>query len=135
MRVRRLPFRGRFEVLAACDNRGVPTLLEFFERLGPNLEKDMDHMLQLLERVAASGPPRNTDISHKIQGDIWEFIKGRLRVFWFYDEGRVIVCTHGLVKKSQKTPKRDITQAEQVRIAYFAAKQRGALMIEEEDDG
>jgi len=92
-------------------------------------------MLQLLERVAASGPPRNTDISHKIQGDIWEFIKGRLRVFWFYDEDRVIVCTHGLVKKSQKIPKREITRAEQVRMAYVAAKRAGALMIEEEDDG
>lgn len=135
MRVRRLPYQGRFAVMAVCDARGEPPLLEFLEELGPNLEKDMDHMLELLERVAAAGPPRNTDISHKIQGDIWEFIKGRLRVFWFYDEGRVIVCTHGLVKKSQRTPKRDIDQAEQARQAYLEAKQAGALIIEEETDG
>lgn len=110
-------------------------MLDFFEELGPNLQKDMDHMLELLERVAAAGPPRNTDISHKIQGDIWEFIKGRLRVFWFYDEGQVVVCTHGLVKKSRRIPKRDIDQAEQARQAYLEAKQAGALIIEEEPHG
>ena len=135
MQVRRLPFQGQFVVLAACDNRGVPTLLDFFEGLGANLEKDMDRMLELLERVATAGPPRNTDVSHKIQGEIWEFIKGRLRVFWFYDAGRVIVCTHGLVKQTQKTPKQTIALAEQIRQAYFAAKQTGALIIEEESDG
>lgn len=135
MHVRRLALQGQYGVLVACDGRGVPTLLEFFGELGPNLEKDMDHMLQLLERVAASGPPRNTEVSHKIQGEIWEFIKGSLRVFWFYDEGRVIVCTHGLVKKSQKTPKAEIAHAEQVRKDYFTAKQAGNLVIEEESDG
>ena len=135
MQVRRLPFQGQFTVLTACDGRGIPTLLEFLEGLGANLEKDKDHMLGLLERVASSGPPRNTEVSHKLQGDIWEFIKGRLRVFWFYDEGRVVVCTHGLMKKSQKIPKGEITHAEQVRQAYLAAKQAGTLIIEEEDDG
>lgn len=55
-------------------------------------------------------------------------------MFWFYDEGRVVVCTHGIVKKSQKTPKQAIEHAKQAREAYFAAKQRGALNIEEEDD-
>lgn len=134
MRVRRLPFQGPFTLLAACDARGVPVLLEFLEGLGANLEKDADHLLALLERVAVSGPPRNTDVSHKIRGDIWEFIKGRLRVFWFYDEGRVIVCSHGLLKKTQKVPAGELHRAEQNRADYFAAKQSGRLRIEEEDD-
>lgn len=134
MRVRRLPFSGSYTLLAVCDSQGEPELLRFFEGLGANLEKNADHMLQLLERVAVTGPPRNTDVSHLIQDDIWEFIKGRLRVFWFYDEGRVVVCTHGIVKKSQKTPKQAIEHAKQAREVYFAAKRCGALRIEEEDD-
>lgn len=135
MRVRRLPFQGPYTVYAACDARGECTLLEFLNGLGADLEKDSDRILTLLERVAQQGPVRNDKISHKIEGDIWEFIQGRLRVFYFYDEGRVVVCTHGLVKKTQKTPKGEITAANRVRVQYLAAKQRGDLFIEEETDG
>ncbi len=132
MHVRRL-LQGRFTVLAVCDNRNVCTLIDFFEGLGANLEKDSAHMLELLDRVSLQGPPHNTDISHQIDGEIWEFIKGRLRVFWFYDEGRVVVCTHGLVKKGQKTPKADIAQANSRRKEYLAAKRAGRLEIEEDE--
>lgn len=134
MQLQRLPFRGKYTLLAVCDNHGEPELLKFFESLGANLEKNADHMLQLLERVAATGPPRNTDISHSIQDDIWEFIKGRLRVFWFYDEGHVVVCTHGIVKKSQKTPAQAIEHAKNARSVYFEAKKHGRVIILEESN-
>lgn len=134
MRVRRLPFKGSYTVLAACDSRDRCTLLDFFNELGPNLEKDMHHMLGLLEEVASNGPPRNTVICHKIQGDIWEFIKGRLRVFWFADEGRIVVCTHAIVKKSNKTPQADIAQAVRICEQYRAAKKRDALKVEVEEE-
>lgn len=134
MRVRRLSCQGTYTVLAACDNRGACTLLDFLEGLDANFGKDQARMLALLERVAMGGPPHNTDISHKIEDDIWEFIQGRLRVFYFFDEGKVVVCTHGLVKKTQKTPKNDIKIAVRVREQYFAAKRQGNLVIEEETD-
>lgn len=133
MRVRRL-HQGSYTVYAACDPRGECTLLEFLDGLGADLEKDSDRMLALLERVAQKGPLRNDKISHKIEGDIWEFIQGRVRVFYFYYEGRVVVCTHGLVKKTQKTPKGDIATANRIREQYLAAKQQGDL-IEEDEDG
>ena len=60
--------------------------------------------------------------------------QGRLRVFYFFDEGKVVVCTHGLVKKTQKTPKSDIKIDVRVREQYFAAKRQGNLVIEEETD-
>jgi phage-related protein len=135
VRVRRLPYQGPYTLYAACDARGACTLLEFLDGLGADLEKDSDRMLALLERVAQQGPVRNDKISHKIEGDIWEFIQGRLRVFYFYDEGRVVVCTHGLVKKTQKTPKGDIAMANRIREQYLAAKRQGDLVIEEEADG
>lgn len=89
-------------------------------------------MLQLLEMCAVSGPPRNTEISHKIRGEIWEFIKGRLRILWFYDQGRVIVCTHGFVKRTKKTPKQEISRAERIRRDYLAAKDNNMMTIQEE---
>ena len=135
MRVRRLPFEGTYSILAACDNRGGCLLLDFLNGLGAGLEKDADRMLALLERVAQQGSQRNDKISHKIEGDIWEFIQGRLRVFYFYDEGRLVVCTHGFVKKTQKAPKGEIATANRVREQYLAAKRQGLLDIEDEADG
>jgi phage-related protein len=135
MYLTKLPFQGRYTILAVCDNRGNPILLDFFEELGSNLQKDLDSMLQLLETCASSGPPRNTEISHKIRGEIWEFIKGRLRVLWFYDHGRVIICTHGFIKKSGKTRAQEITRAENKYQEYLASKNEDNIIIQEEEDG
>lgn len=135
MRIRRLLQGQSFTVYAACDARNDCELVEFLDGLGANLQDDADHMLELLERVSKNGPPRNKDICHQIQGDIYEFIKRRLRVLWFYDEGRVIVCTHGFMKDTQKTPKAEIAKADHIREQYFAAKARNDIEIEEDDNG
>ncbi|SEL61131.1 type II toxin-antitoxin system RelE/ParE family toxin [Ectothiorhodospira marina] len=134
MRIRQLPVQGLYRVYATCDSRGVPELLEFLEGLDANMYKDRTRMLALLEQVAEAGPPRNTDISHKLDGEIWEFIRGRLRVCWFFDEGRVVICTHGFVKKSQKTPSAEIRKAKQRHKAYTQACANSTLTIEVEAD-
>lgn len=134
MRIRQLPLHGTYRLYATCDARGTPELLDFLESLGANMQKDRARMLALLEQVAETGPPRNVEQSHKLEGDIWEFIQGRLRVCWFFDEGKVVVCTHGFVKKSQKTPAAEIRRAEARRKAYFQARAADTLFIEVEDN-
>ena len=125
--------KGFYTVYAAARSREHGELLEFFESLGPNLQKDCDRMLALFERVALEGPPRNVEISHQIKGKLFEFIQGRLRVFWFYDEGRLIICTSGLVKKGRKTPKREIDHAIMVMNKYFEDKKHGEIQIIKEE--
>jgi len=34
----------------------------------------------------------------------------------------VVVSTHGLIKKSDKTPSRDLDKAERLRVLYFQQK-------------
>lgn len=104
-------------------------LLDFLGTIGSNLEKDRDRILALLKRVAQKGPPRNTEISHQIKNEIFEFIQGRLRVLWFYDEGKIIVCTHGFIKKSRKTPVAEIEQALSAWDRYFEHKKKGPFKI------
>jgi len=53
----------------------------------------------------------------------------QIRVLWFYDEGKMIVCSHGFVKKSRKVPRHDIAQAQDHRRHYFDAKRRNQLTI------
>lgn len=86
-------------------------------------------MLKLLDRVAADGPPRNTEISHQLAEGIWEFIQGRLRVLWFYDQSRLVIASHGFVKRSQKTPAAEIERAERSRRGYLLAQKQGSIEI------
>ena len=108
-------------------------LLDFLQGLGGNFQKDCDRMLALLGKVALAGPPRNMEISHQIKGKLFEFIQGRLRVLWFYDEGRIIICTSGFIKKGQKTPRNEMEHAIQVMSEYFEDKRRGEIKICEEE--
>lgn len=60
--------------------------------------------------------------------EIWEFrtlFNGncyRLFSFWDTETGTLIVATHGIVKKTQKTPKKEIAKAEEIRQQYFELK-------------
>jgi len=59
--------------------------------------------------------------------DIWEFrVDGpnhTFRLFAFWDSRgeteTLVVCTHGLDKKTPKTPKADIAKAERIRREYL----------------
>lgn len=59
---------------------------------------------------------------------IWEFrtifngIKYRLLSFWDTEQNTVVVATHGFVKKTQKTPQKEIDRAEALRTEYFNEK-------------
>ena len=60
--------------------------------------------------------------------EIWEFRtiynkqSYRLFAFWDTDENKLVVATHGIVKKTQKTPKKEIEKAETIRKEYFKNK-------------
>lgn len=60
--------------------------------------------------------------------EIWEFrtlFNGncyRLFSFWDTETGTLIVATHGIVKKTQKTPQKEIAKAEVIRQQYFELK-------------
>ena len=122
MRVYRLG-KVRWDVLAA------PDVLEFLEGLDKSLTQARDSMLALLRRTAPVEPPNRWPLVDRLTSDILEFRRGRLRVLWFYDEGRVIVCTHGYLKKTRSAPRAQIGRAERKRTEYFSAKASGKLEI------
>ncbi|HWM92248.1 MAG TPA: type II toxin-antitoxin system RelE/ParE family toxin [Thermoanaerobaculia bacterium] len=130
MKLRRVR-RGQWDVLAICGPRGECPLLDFLASLEAQLEADGRSMLRLLSFAAQQGPPHNVEVSHKIAGEIWELIAGRLRVLWFYDQGRLVVCSHGFVKRTRKTPPGEIQRAQAALDAYQAAKRAGSLKVED----
>lgn len=60
--------------------------------------------------------------------EIWEFrtlyqgIAYRLFAFWDKDRETLVIATHGLLKKTQKTPKKEIDKAESIRKEWFNNK-------------
>jgi phage-related protein len=55
--------------------------------------------------------------------EIWEcriqFGSNTYRIFCFFTENSIIVLTHGLIKKTQKTPRQEIEKAETYRRDYL----------------
>lgn len=69
------------------------------------------------------------ELFKKLEGsDIWELrtswcgICYRLFAFWDTEKRALVVATHGLVKKTQKTPRKEIERAEAIRREYFNDK-------------
>ena len=56
-------------------------------------------------------------------GEIWEcriqLGSNAYRIFCFFDGNSVVVLTHGLIKKTQKTPQQEIDRAEAYRGDYL----------------
>ena len=70
------------------------------------------------------------DIFKKLENtEIWELrtlydgIAYRLFAFWDTEAEALVVVTHGMVKKTQKTPKKEIEKAERIRKEYFSDKE------------
>lgn len=107
----------------------VCPLMRSFGALGSNHEKSVDGLLAMLERFADHGQKMLHDgICHEIdeKNKIFEFIKGDLRLIWFYGDGsKIIICSHCFVKKGQKTPKSEKAEAISIKDSYWALRNKG----------
>jgi len=45
-----------------------------------------------------------------------------IRLFCFFDDGKMIIIVHGIKKKSQKTPIKEIQQALKIKNEYHEEK-------------
>lgn len=120
-----------WEIVAVCSERGVCPTTDFLEAQQGNIAKHALRAWALLRSVSRRGPRIGGELSKELGDGLLEFRPGVLRILWFYDAGRVVVCSHGFVKRSRKTPKGEIDRAREARRRYFEAKSRGALEIEE----
>ena len=74
---------------------------------------------------------KNKELFKKLDNsEIWEFrtlyngTAYRLFAFWDTETHTLVVATHGIVKKTQKTPKKEIAKAEAIMKRYFELKNK-----------
>jgi phage-related protein len=68
-----------------------------------------------------------------LRNGVFRVREGNLRVFWFYDQDKVVVCTHGKIKKSQKTKKDDLEYAIELKKRYFSLERTKIPIVKYED--
>jgi hypothetical protein len=72
-------------------------LMRFIDETLP--EADRKQVYARLERAAEVGPPRNVEQCRELDDGIFEFKTKNVRIFWFYDRGRIILLSHARMKK------------------------------------
>jgi len=88
-------------------------------------EKARNKILYNIDKAKSTVDPK---IFKKLTQEIWEFrtkygsLQYRLFAFWDKRDNKntLVIATHGIVKKTQKTPKEEIEKAMRIREYYFS---------------
>ena len=96
---------------------------EFYNEQSP---KAREKILWTL-RLVAELPIIPVDYFKHIEGtDLYEirviFGGNIYRIFSFFDSGKLVILLNGFQKKTQKTPKKEIEKATQLKNQYYADK-------------
>jgi phage-related protein len=110
--------KGRFKVQFLIE------AAEFIDKLD---EKARDKIIYNIQKARIVN---DNELFKKLNGEIWEFRtlfnKTHYRLFAFWDKtdnaDTVVISSHGIIKKTDKTPKNEIEKAENIRIQYFKLK-------------
>lgn len=119
--------------------RFVPNGGEVAENFKIDFLKEVVEFLDKLDKKARNKILFNIDkakikndktLFKKLNADIWEFRtlynKTQYRLFAFWDKSdkkvTIVIATHGIIKKTQKTPKKEIEKATKLMNEYFKDK-------------
>lgn len=102
----------------------MPEAIDFLEKLDNKSREKIYYNLRKSQFIY------DNELFKKLNEYIWEFrtlYNGKsFRMFAFWDRidgiETVVIATHGLVKKTQKTPQKEIEKAEEIRRNYFLEK-------------
>ena len=97
----------------------MPEAQEFIDNLEIKARNKVLYNLSKAQEI------QDQELFKKLDGEIWEFrtrynnVSYRLFAFWDKTRDAVVICSHGLIKKVQKTPRIEIEKAEKIRKEYL----------------
>ncbi len=110
--------KANFEIELLSD------VIEFLENLDDKPREKIYYNLKKSQSVS------DDELFKKLNQFIWEFRTSyngkyyRLLSFWEKKEGPLVIATHGFVKKTAKTPPKEIRRAEEIRKQYLDNKSK-----------
>lgn len=110
----------KFEVIFLTEAREFLLLLD---------EKSREKVIFNIDKAKIK---TDKELFKKLQGEIWEFRtlykKTHYRIFAFWDKedkaNTLVLTTHGIIKKTDKTPEKEIEKVEKIRLKYFELKEK-----------
>lgn len=104
----------------------LPEAIEFLENLDDKTREKIFYNIRKAQFV------NDNELFKKLNAFIWEFRtlynSKAYRLFSFCEksdgEEILVVATHGILKKTQKTPPKEIKKAEEIRKQYFENKKK-----------
>lgn len=126
--------------IGAVGNLDACESVEFLINPEASYKASADGLLVLLERISNEGLTNISDVlSHCVDKNekIYELIKGKLRLFYFKtEEDFLIICTTGLIKKTQAVDQKHVKKAIRLKHEYLeAVKHKTLIVIEENENG
>jgi phage-related protein len=104
----------------------LPEAIDFLEKLDNKSREKIYYNLKKSQFIY------DNELFKKLNEYIWEFrtlYNGKsFRMFAFWDRidgiDSVVIATHGVLKKTQRTPPKEIKKAEEIRKEYFLQKEK-----------
>ncbi|MCX6323323.1 MAG: type II toxin-antitoxin system RelE/ParE family toxin [Sphingobacteriales bacterium] len=104
----------------------LPEAVEFMEQLNNQAQ------LKIYYNIRKAQLKNDPELFKKLTDNIFEFStlynKTYYRLFAFWDKKHgqktLVLATHGLIKKTGKTPEADLDKAEKIRQQYLAEKKQ-----------
>ncbi|MGZ4956681.1 MAG: type II toxin-antitoxin system RelE/ParE family toxin [Methylobacter sp.] len=130
--------KNKFTVTAVIVKKGEDgcPLIDFLYDLPDKYQASVAGITAIMDEIAEKGlESLSTKQCHSVDKNnkIYEIIKGDIRVFFFKGHCDIIVvATHGIIKKSQKTPQREKDIAIRFKKQYQQAHDTNSITIIEE---
>ena len=126
---------ARWTVVSRVGANGATELVEYLDGLRGETASDRPRVLRRLLNLAQHGSISNAQQCRLVEGShrIYELKGDYVRVFFFLDEGRIVVCSHATLKPKKGRVLAEAEKAERFREEVLLARKRRQLVIEEED--
>lgn len=114
-----------YEVIFYRDKNGKSEVEDFIRELSKKSETsktdriNYTKILAYLNSLSAYGTRVGKPVVKHISDDIWELRPLKNRIFFFYWKDNNFVLLHHFVKKTQKTPKKEIELAKNKRDDFL----------------
>jgi len=140
MKIQKL-LTGKFTIAGVIETKNSEEHcppVDFLDEIDSKYQKTAGGMYALIALIAENGLQNiSSKLCHRVdeKNKIYELIKGDLRIFFFKgNKDLIIIATHGIIKKSQKTKQTDIDKAVKYKRRYQKAHDTNDLTIIEAEE-
>jgi len=111
-----------FEIIFYRDKNGNEPVLEYIQELNRRSDKEsrikLNKIYDYIDYLREAGTQAREPYVKHIEGEIWELRPIRDRILFAAWDGKSFILLHHFMKKTQKTPQREIDKAKRNLVDY-----------------